>query len=175
MKLLTFVFTLFAIASFGVEVKISKQELKEDKELVEEINKRLDKLDEKIRRGDHSTEVIDQLNSFGHPLYVLRQKYLDYNEPQYGEYYKTYFKILDTQEKLFYVKRGLLPSLVKKEAKEQNLPVCNVSVRGEKRKTLVINLKNPERDEEIKEVLDRTQVRYAHLIGIEELSFERCK
>ena len=175
MKVLTAILVTGIFLSFGMEVKVSEQELKEDRELLKEINSRLDKLDKRVNAGDTSAQVINELNSFGYPLYVLRQKYLDYNEPRYGKYHDTYFMTLDTQEKLFFIKRGILPGLVRKEAETQKLPVCDVEIKGKDRKTLLIRMKNPTSDEEIKRIIDNTQIKYAHIIGVETVSFDKCK
>ncbi len=169
----TFLLLLWACISLGIE--ISQKELEEDRELLKEINRRLDILDKRVNGGEASVEVIDELNSFGYPLYVLKQKYLDYNEPRYGKYHDTYFWILDTQERLFFVKRGLLPALIGREVKRQKLPVCGVELKGKDRRTLLIRMKNPESDAEIERVIENTQIKYVQMIGIRTVNFDRCK
>ena len=151
---------------------ITEKEFKKDKEYVQRIDRRLDLLDKRAQREGPKTEIIDELNSYGYPLFSIANKYLEETDERYGNFY---LKVKAVYNKLLFVKRGILPLMLIKEIKDLHIPVCNVEAGGEAREVIKIYLRDPQNKKDIDKIFTRTQLRYAYLIGVEDVRFEKCK
>jgi len=165
-KLLLFV--LVVGLSFGV----SEKEFKKDKSYLERVERRLDEIDRSIRKGDVRTEDLDELNSYGYPLNRLRDKYMKESETKYERFSIRVNKVYD---RVMFVKRGAFPYLLREEIEGLHVPVCDVKAEGNRRETLTIVMENPKNEEDVVKVMTETQLRYAHLLGIENVKFEKCR
>ncbi len=162
---------LLILLLVGLAFGVTEKEFREDKNYVEKVSKRLDTLDEKLQKEGAKRKLLEELNSYGYPLYRLRDKYI--HEP--GSRYKEFLlEINTTYDKLLFVKRGIFPALLKREFSQLKLPVCKVSVSGPRRESLSISLKNPKDEKTVLRMMTETQLQFAHLIGIEEIKFSKC-
>ncbi len=162
---------LMAAVLFGMAFGITEEEFRKDREYVSRVEKRLEKIDRQAVKGV-STEMIDELNSYGYPLHLLERKYLTAKEKRFEEFYE---RVRRVSEKLLYVKRGILPVLLRREFKEVKAHVCNVRAEGKRRETITVVMEDPDNEREVLKVVTKTQLRYAHLLGIENIKFEKCK
>lgn len=160
--------TIFGALAFG----ITEKEFKRDREYVQSVDKRLDLLDERAQREGPKTEIIDELNSYGYPLYQLKEKYLLASGEKFEKFYR---KVMEVYEKLLYVKRGIFPTLLMREAKEADIPLCDVKTEGKERKTLSISIENPQDERAVLKLMTQTQLQYAQLLGIESINFKKCR
>ena len=55
------------------------------------------------------------------------------------------------------------------------MPICSVRAEGSRRETITIVMEDPEDEEDVLKVMTETQLRYAHLLGIENVRFEKCR
>ncbi len=155
--------------------EISDAEYNRDLKFVNQIDRRLDELDREAQKGGATVKIVDELNSYGYPLHILKEKYLDYNDEKYGRLFRMYRKVSDVYEKLLYVKRGVFPELLMREMRKIEAPVCRIWTGGKRREVLNIGIEDPKDEKAVIKILTRTQLQYAHLIGVETISFERCK
>ncbi len=168
--LLLLFFSLF-IFSFG---QISDSELKKDMQFVDKVEKRLKVIDRELQEKGFNTELVDELNSYGYPMNMLKNKYLDYNEERYGKLYRFYKRVDRVYNEVLYVKRGVFPAILMDEVKEIRSPVCNIRAEGNRRETLTIVIEDPNNEKAVLELLTKTQLQYVHLIGVKTLNFEKC-
>ncbi|MDQ7037989.1 MAG: hypothetical protein Q9N26_02140 [Aquificota bacterium] len=166
---------LLLFASFSAGGEITDKEYMEDLRFVNRIDRRLDELDREAMREGATVRIVDELNSYGYPLNNLKQKYMDYNEERYGKLYRMYRRVSDVYDKLMYVKRGVFPEILMREMKKIKAPVCRIWTTGKRRETLNIAVKDPNDEEAVLNILTKTQLQYAHLIGVETISFEKCR
>jgi hypothetical protein len=155
--------------------EITEAEYKEDLRFLDRIDRRLSELDRDVREGKITVRMVDELNSYGYPLHNLKQKYLDYNHEKYGRLYRIYRKASEVYDKLMYVKRGVFPELLMREMRQIKAPVCRIWVGGERREILNIAVEDPRDEKAVIAILTETQLQYAHLIGVETISFEKCR
>ncbi len=170
-RFLISVLLLTALISFG---QISDRELEKDRAYVDSVDKRLGEIDAELQRKGLNDELLGELNSYGYPMNLLKNKYIDYNEKRYGKLYRFYHRVRDVYEKVLYVKRGIFPSILMEEIKGIGSPVCSVRAEGKERKTLTIVIKDPKDEKAVLDLLTKTQLQSAHLIGIETVNFEKC-
>ena len=163
---------LTALLSFA---QISDEELEKDRAYVDKVEKRLGEIDAELQRKGVNDELLGELNSYGYPMNLLQNKYLDYNEKRYGKLYRFYHRVKDVYEKVLYVKRGIFPAILMEEVREIGSPVCGVRAEGKERKTLTIVIKDPKDEKAVLDLLTKTQLQSAHLLGIETLNFEKCR
>ncbi len=169
------VFLLILVFSFVLAGEITEAEFSRDLEYVEKVSRRLDELDREAQRGGPTVKIVDELNSYGYPLHILKEKYMEYNEERFGKLYRMFRKVSDTYDKLLYVKRGVFPKLLMREMKNIDAPVCRIWVSGSRREVLNIGIEDPNDEKAVIKMLTGTQLQYAHLIGIETINFERCR
>lgn len=165
-----YVFLLFILISTAVAV--TEDEFRKDREYLIKVEKRLDELDRMARKMGPTTDIIDELNSYGYPLNTLKGKYLMEDGEEYRRFYE---RVKKAYNKVLYVKRGIFPELLKKEIENLHVPVCDIRTEGSRRETLTIVMKNPGDEDEVMKVMTQTQLQYVHLLGVEEVRFERCR
>ncbi len=164
---MSFLFLLLIVCfAYG----ITEEEFRKDREYIRTVDERLSELDRKAKEGIFSLQMIEEINSYGYPIYKLKRKYSGRRN-----YEKFYRKIVDVYEKVLFVKRKLFPYVVKRELKELGIPVCKIEVRGKKREVLVIGLRNLSDERTVERVMTETQLQNAYLLGIESLNFEKCR
>ncbi len=161
------VLLLFATLTFS---EVSQEEFARDREYLLRIEKAIERIDKKVSRGDINRDLLGELNSYGYPLYTLKEKYL--REKGKRSFYE---RIDEVYNKMLYIKRGAFPSVLRTEFKALNIPFCNISAQGKRRETLVIGIRHPEDEETVMKIMTQTQLRNAHLIGLENLKFEKCR
>ncbi len=161
---------LFMVLSTSIFAQVSEEEFRKDRDYLNRIKEALDRLDRQISEGNVSKEVLGELNSYGYPLHLLKDKYVAEQDKQ--EFYE---EVSDTYEKVLYIKRGAFPQVLKEEFRNLNIPFCELKTQGRRRETLVVGIKNPEDEETVIKIMTQTQLRYAHLIGLENLKFEKCR
>ncbi len=172
---MVFLGLVMLLAGFVSGGEITDEEYQKDLRFVNQIDRRLDELDRRAMKEGATVSIVDELNSYGYPLNNLKRKYMDYNEERYGKLYRMYRKVSDVYDKLMYVKRGIFPELLMREMKEIKAPVCRIWTTGKRRETLNIAVKDPNDEEAVLSILTKTQLQYAHLIGVETISFQRCR
>ncbi|EDP75949.1 hypothetical protein [Hydrogenivirga sp. 128-5-R1-1] len=165
-KLLLFV--LVVGFSFG----ITEEEFRKDREYLKRVEKRLDEIDRVIQRRGARASEIDELNSYGYPLNKLMDKYMRESEDKYEDFS---LKISKVYDRVLFVKRGAFPSLLREEIESLQVPICSVRAEGSRRETITIVMEDPEDEEDVLKVMTETQLRYAHLLGIENVRFEKCR
>lgn len=163
---------LLTLLTAGIAFSISEEEFRKDKKFLDRLEKRLEVLDGRVKKEGVSVQIIDELNSYGYPLHVLEGKYMREEEERFEKFYR---RVKKTYQKVLYVKRGIFPELLKKEIESLNVPVCDVTAEGKRRETVKIVLKDPENEENILKIMTQTQLQHAHLLGIEEVKFGKCK
>ncbi|RLJ70314.1 hypothetical protein BCF55_0582 [Hydrogenivirga caldilitoris] len=159
---------LIGALAFG----ITEGEFKSDVDYVQRVEKRLDVLDKKAQEEGLRTEIIDELNSYGYPLQVIKDKYFMENEARYKKFYE---KVKRVYEKVLFVKRGIFPEILRREISGLHIPFCDVKSEGKRRETLTLVMKNPDKEADVIKVMTQTQLQYAHLLGIESIKFEKCR
>ncbi len=164
-------FLIILFFSAVIAFAITEEEFRKDREYLDKVKERLEAIDREVQEKGVSVKLIDEINSYGYPLHSMKDKYLLEEKEEYKRFYK---EVSETYEKMMYVKRGMFPEVLKKEMKEQNLPVCDVRVEGKRREILTVVVENPRDEEAIMKIMTNTQLQYAHLIGIETLNFESC-
>ncbi len=164
-------FVLFLLA-IGMTFAITKEEFKKDREYVSRVEKRLEELDRLAQKEGPKSEIIDELNSYGYPLHTLKDKYLMESGERYERFYE---RVKRAYDKVLYVKRGIFPKVLKKEIEDLHVPVCDVRAEGKNRETLTIVMKNPKNEKDVMKVMTQTQLQYVHLLGVEEVKFEKCR
>jgi len=164
---------LLVLAMFvGISFGISEEEVRRDLDYMKSVEKSLNSMDRELAKGSLSRDRIGELNSYGYPLNSLRDKYASLE----GEKYRRISERADSlYKKVLYIKRGVFPGLLTKEARELNLPLCKAVAKGKDRKTLLIVLEDPKDEEVVLKLMTQTQLQFAHLIGIEAINFEKCK
>ncbi len=163
---------LLLLLLLGVSLAVTKEEFRKDREYVSRVEKRLEELDRLAQKVGPKTEIIDELNSYGYPLYTLEDKYLMESGKEYERFYE---RVRRTYDKLLYVKRGLFPELLKREIEDLHVPVCEVRAEGKRRENITILMKDPKNEKDVMKVMTQTQLQYAHLIGVEGVKFKRCR
>ncbi len=158
------------ITAFVAFAQVSEEEFKRDREYLRKVEKRLEEIDQQVRKGKVSRELLGELNSYGYPLHTLKNKYITEEDKQ-----KFYSRINEAYEKVLYIKRGAFPTVLKKEFENLKIPFCKVEAQGKRRETLTIGIENPKDEEVVMKIMTQTQLRYAHLIGLESLKFEKCR
>ncbi len=171
-RFLISVVLLTALLSFA---QISDEGLEKDRAYVDRVDKRLGEIDAELQRKGVNNELLGELNSYGYPMNLLKNKYLEYNEKRYGKLYRFYHRVKDVYEKVLYVKRGIFPAILMEEAKEIGSPVCGIKAEGKRRETLTIAIRDPEDEKAVLDLLTKTQLQSAHLLGIETVNFEKCR
>ncbi len=170
-----FINLIVLAVSLSLAGEITDSEYRRDLEFINNIDRRLDELDREVQNKGATVKIVDELNSYGYPLHMLKEKYMNYNEEKYGKLFRMYKKVSDVYEKLMYVKRGVFPELLMREMRDIKAPVCRIWAGGNRREILNIAVKDPNDEEAVIAILTKTQLQYAHLIGVETISFERCK
>ncbi len=160
------------IVGLSLGSNISEEEYRKDVEYVNKVDRRLDELDRKAQKEGATTAIIDELNSYGYPLHVLKDKYLSQTGAKYEKFYE---RVEEVYNKVLYVKRGIFPTILKKEIRELHVPVCKVRVDGKRREILTIGIKDPGDENAVLKIMTQTQLQYAHLLGIESVNFEKCR
>jgi len=150
------------------------QELTEDRKELAVLEKEVKKLREALKKAPTEEKLIDELNSLGYPIYFIYDKY-NYLKERGKEYEEVYNYARDVYEEYLLLKREIFPHFIMEEAKRNNLPVCSVELRGKEKREIVVRIKNPESEEEIRRVLENTQLLYADRIGFEVVDFRYCK
>jgi len=171
-----------ALMGFGLAVfvvlsafaQISDKELKKDMEYVDRVEGRLKEIDKELMTKGLNTELLDELNSYGYPMNMLKNKYIDYNEKKYGKLYRFYQRVNRVYNEVLYVKRGIFPAILMDEVRAIGSPVCDIRTEGKRRETLTIVIKDPKDERAVLDLLTRTQLQYVHLIGVKTLNFEKC-
>ncbi len=163
---------VFLLLLAGTVLGVTEEEFKKDKEYLSRVEKRLEELDRMAQRTGPTTEIIDELNSYGYPLHTLKNKYLMEKGKRYERFYE---RVKRAYDKVLYVKRGIFPQILKKEIEDLHVPVCEVRSEGRRRETLTIVMKNPKNEKDVMKVMTQTQLQYVHLIGVEEIKFEKCR
>jgi len=149
---------------------VSEEEYSRDRAYLSKIEKAIEDIDRKISQGNVNRDILGELNSYGYPLYTLREKYMMEKDKR-----SFYEKIDEVYNKMLYVKRGAFPSVLRAEFNALNIPFCEIFTQGKNRETLVIGIKHPEDEETVIKIMTQTQLRNAHLIGLENLKFEKCR
>ncbi len=165
-------FILLGFLLLGLSFAVTEKEFKEDRAYLSRVEKRLEELDRRAQKEGPKTEIIDELNSYGYPLYSMKDKYMLEEGSRFQRFYR---RVSAVYEKLLYVKRGLFPKILFEEAKELKIPVCRVKAEGEGRKRLTIGIKDPKSEKDVLKLMTQTQLRYAQLLGIEEINFKKCR
>ncbi len=165
MRLVIFVLLLLGI-SFG---EVSDKEYEKDKRYIEKLEKRLEVLDRKATKEGATDEIVGELNSYGYPLYKLKDKYL-----LSDKHHKFYERVERAYQKILYIKRGLFAEVIAREAKDIKLPLCDVSIEGKDRETLRISIKDPKDEKSLMKLMTQTQLQNAQVIGIRGINFEKC-
>ena len=163
---------LLLLLLIGSALAITREEFKKDREYVSRVEKRLEELDREITKGNTSREVLGELNSYGYPLYTLKDKYIGESGKDYEKFYE---RVKRAYDRLLYVKRGAFPKVLMDEVRELKLPVCRIETSGKFRETLNIAVKDLKDESALTKLMTETQLRYAHLLGIEGVNFEKCK
>ena len=157
------------VASVIFASDIDRKEFLEDKKHLEKIEKRLRYLEDQIDKGNTSREVLGELNSLGHPLYMMKEKYM--LSEKHGKFYR---RVNEDYEKLMLLKRKVFPSLLEKEARQVKAGVCEIKAEGKDMRTIHVKMKDPEDEKKVLRLLTDTQLGSAHLIGVEEIKFSKC-
>ncbi|GAB6066286.1 hypothetical protein JCM9492_13790 [Aquifex pyrophilus] len=119
-------------------------------------------------------KLVDELNRLGYPIYVIYKKYEYYREKDERSL-KLYAKAKKVYEEYMLIKRKLFPKFIKMDAKRNGIPLCDIELKGEEKRKLVIRIKHPDSDEEIRKLLNSTQLMYADRIGFDVIDFRPCK
>jgi len=146
----------------------------EDKTKLVNIYRELIQVEKALRSGKFNTQIIDNLNALGYPIYQIYSKY-KYTKDRSEIDLKLYAYAKKLYKHYFLVKRSIFPKFVMMDAKRNHLPVCNVEVKGKEKKHLVVRIKNPQDDNEIREVYEGTQLFFADRLGFESIDFRGCK
>jgi hypothetical protein len=165
-----FLFSLLLLCA--VAMSMPEEEIKKDMDYIRKVERRLKEIDSKIQRGELNRELLGELNSYGYPIHQLKDKYLREEGKKEREVYR---KAESLYNEVLFVKRGAFPRILKEEMEALKVPVCKVSAEGSRRETLVIGIENPEDEDAVLKIMTQTQLRSAHLIGIKNVNFERCK
>ncbi|WP_457600563.1 hypothetical protein [Hydrogenivirga sp.] len=158
--------------SFAFSGDIGEEEFRKDVEYVKKVEKRLDEIDREVMKGHTTRELLGELNSYGYPLYTLRDKYRGRDEEKFRKFYR---RVDRAYEKMLYVKRGAFPKLLMEEMRELNLPVCKIEASGKLRKTLNISVKDLKDEKSLTRMMTDTQLGNVHFLGIENLNFKKCE
>ncbi len=165
-------YLLTLLLGVGLVFAITKEEFRKDREYLSKVEKRLDEIDKIVQKKGPTTELIDELNSYGYPLHTLKDKYLMESGERYEKFYQ---RVQRAYDKVLYVKRGIFPIILKKEIENLHVPVCDVRSEGKRRERLTIVMKDPKNEKDVMKVMTQTQLQYVHLIGVEEIKFEKCR
>ncbi len=137
---------------------------------LEKLERRLGEIEKKVRERGYDRRLAEELNSYGYPLHQLKLRYIGRDEDRelYERASRAYLKVLS-------LKRGMFPHVLKEEMRRLRVPFCDVRVEGKDRERLVLFLKDPADEETVLRIVTRTQLQNAHLIGVESVSFKKCR
>ncbi|WP_461831635.1 hypothetical protein [Aquifex sp.] len=132
----------------------------------------IEKKMEKIKGLDF--KLIDELNKLGYPIYVLYKKYEYYKEKNEISL-KLYAEAKRVYEEYMLLKRKIFPKFIKLDAKRNRIPLCGIELAGKEKRKLIVRIKHPNNDEEIRKLLNSTQLMYADRIGFNVIDFRPCR
>ncbi|GEM_PF-2486938 len=153
--------------------QITEAEFRRDVQYVERVEKRVKEIDRELQRKGVDSDLLGELNSYGYPINMLKEKYIDYNDKEYGELQDFYRRVTRVYNLILYVKRGVFPKILMDEVKQIESPVCGIRAEGKRREVLTIVIEDPKNERAVLDLLTRTQLQYVHLLGVETVNFEK--
>jgi DNA mismatch repair protein MutS len=174
LPIISVLLTFLISGAIPIFSQVPEKELRRDLDYVNRLEKRLLEIDRLLQEKGLDYKLLDELNSYGYPMNVLKNKYMEYSDESYGRLHALFNRVNEVYNLILFVKRGAFPEILMNEVRQIKSPVCEIRTEGKRRETLTIVIENPKDEKAVLDLLTKIQLQYVHLLGVETVNFEKC-